>query len=433
MSKGKYAIVISEDAMIYEDLAILKELPAFGSIWDKAAVVKHNRSIYPTLTYPCHTSMRTGCYPDRHGVVNNEQTILTEVSSKWEHFNHVVRVPDIFDCAQKHGLTTASVFWPVTGNHPHINWLVDEYWPQDNTQDEAECFADAGANEETMEIIRSNIRFSRGHARKHPWNDEFINGCACDIIRKFKPNLLLMHPGNVDGYRHDAGVFSQKAVHGLHECDLWLSDILQTLDQAGIRDQTNVFVVSDHGQIDVRGNVHPNVLLRRAGLIDVNPDWTVRDYRAMCKSTGASCQVWLKDPQNKEVWQKTYDLLQAACNEGAYGIEHVYTVEETEKMEHLSGGFSFVLETNGIYSFGNDWREPVIRGVDTSDYKLAHGTHGYHPDKGPQPTMLAFGPDIKAGARVEKARIIDIAPTVATSLGFDMPDTDGRAITEILR
>ena len=433
MSKGKYAIVISEDAMIYEDLAVLKELPAFGSIWDKAAIIRHNRSIYPTLTYPCHTSIRTGCYPDRHGVVNNEQTILTEVSSKWEHFNHIVRVPDIFDRAKAHGLTTASVFWPVTGNHPHIDWLVDEYWPQDETQDEAECFADAGANEATMEIVRSNIHFSRGHARKHPWNDEFINGCACDIISRFQPNLLMMHPGNVDGYRHDAGVFSNKAIHGLHECDLWLSDILQALDQAGIREQTNVFVVSDHGQIDVRGNVHPNVLLRRSGLIDVNPDGSVRDYRAMCKSTGASCQVWLKDPQDKAVWEKTREVLEAACREGAYGIERVYTVEETEEMEHLSGGFSFILETNGVYSFGNDWREPVIRGADTSDYKLAHGTHGYHPDKGPQPTLLAFGPDIRAGARVEKARIIDIAPTVAASLGFDMPDTDGHVVREILR
>ena len=126
-------------------------------------------------------------------------------------------------------------------------------------------------------------------------------------------------------------------------------------------------------------------------------------------------------------------MLEAACREGAYGIERVYTVEETEEKEHLSGGFSFILETNGVYSFGNDWREPVIRGADTSDYKLAHGTHGYHPDKGPQPTLLAFGPDIRAGARVEKARIIDIAPTVAASLGFDMPDTDGHVVREILR
>ena len=108
----------------------------------------------------------------------------------------------------------------------------------------------------------------------------------------------------------------------------------------------------------------------RAGLIQLNPDGTVRDYQAMCKSTGASCQVWLKDPANRDVWQKTRDVLQAAADEGAYGIERIWTVEETRHEEHLDGGFSFVLETNGVYSFGNDWQGQVIRGVDTRDDKL---------------------------------------------------------------
>ena len=92
-----------------------------------------------------------------------------------------------------------------------------------------------------------------------------------------------------------------------------------------------------------------------------------------------------------------------------------------------------MLETDGTYSFGNHWMEPVIRPVDITDYKLAHGTHGHHPDKGPQPALIAFGPDIQPGAVVEKAGIVDIAPTVACALGFDMPGTDGRAVREILR
>ena len=433
MAKAKYAVVISEDAMVYEDLEVLKELPAFGSVWDQAAIIKKNRSIYPTITYPCHTTMRTGCYPDRHGVINNEQTILDEVSSKWEHFNDIVKVPDIFDRAKEHGLTTAAVYWPVTGNHPHIDWLINEYWPQNPGEDEAECYRDSGSNDETMEIVRRNIHHLRGHMRKHPWGEKFINACACDIIEQFRPNLLMIHPANVDGYRHQTGVFSQKVIHGLHECDMWLADIFQAMENAGIRDQTNIFVVSDHGQIDVRGNALPNVLLRRAGLIDVNEDGSIRDYRAICKSMGASTQVWLKDPEDRAVREKTREVLEAARQEGAYGIERIWTAEEIEREEHLSGGFSFVLETNGTYSFGNDWREPVIRPIDVSDYKLAHGTHGHHPDKGPQPTMLAFGPDIRPGAVVEQAGIVDIAPTVAASLGFDMPDTDGRVVEEILK
>ncbi len=431
MSRAKYAVVISEDAMVSEDLEVLSELPTFGSVMKQAAVIRHNRSIYPTVTYPCHVTMSTGCYPDRHGVINNELTNLTEVSSRWEHFHSAVKVPGIFDRAKENGLSTSAVFWPVTGCHPNIDWLIDEYWPQEPSGDIAECFRETGTDERTMEIVRRNIHLLKGHVRQHPWADQFVNACACDIIRSFRPNLLMIHPANIDGYRHETGVFSPKVNHGLHECDLWLSDILQALDVAGIREQTDVFIVSDHGQIDVRGSVQPNVLLRRAGLIDVGPDGSITDYRAVCKSTGASCQVWLRDPLDRAVWERTKEVLEAAREEGAYGISRVYTREETESLEHLSGGFSFVLETDGTYSFGNRWEGPVIRPIDVSDYKLAHGTHGHHPDKGPQPALIAFGPDIRPGTVIDRAGIVDIAPTVAAALGFDMPGTDGKAVREI--
>ncbi len=433
MKTGKYALVISEDAMVYEDLEILRRLPAFGSVWNDAAVVREMRSVYPTITYPAHTTMRTGCWPDRHGVINNEQTILGEVSSKWEHFNDIVRVPDIFDAAKAAGLTTCSVFWPVTGNHPHVDWLINEYWPQEPDGDPVECFAESGTDPDTLETVRRHIHMVLGHQRQHPFFEKFVFACTDDLIREHRPNLTMVHPANIDAYRHETGIFSDKVIHGLHECDVWLADMLQALDVAGIREETNVFVVSDHGQMDFAGSVHPNVLLARAGLIDVDPDGTLKGYRAICKSMGASCQVWLSDPADRALREETFSVLDAARREGVYGIERVFTEEETARLEHLSGGFSFVLETDGRYSFGNRFTGPVLSAADTSDYKTAHGTHGYLPEKGPQPTLLAFGPGIRPGARADRAGIVDIAPTVAASLGLSMPDTDGRVIEEILR
>ena len=60
MGKAKHLIVISEDAMVYEDLAELRQMPSFGQVMKNAAIVKTVRSVYPTITYPNHTSMRTG-------------------------------------------------------------------------------------------------------------------------------------------------------------------------------------------------------------------------------------------------------------------------------------------------------------------------------------------------------------------------------------
>ena len=61
--RSKY-IIISIDALRSEDLDFLKTLTNFSKIIDNGSVVKKVTSIYPSVTYPCHASIITGCYPD---------------------------------------------------------------------------------------------------------------------------------------------------------------------------------------------------------------------------------------------------------------------------------------------------------------------------------------------------------------------------------
>lgn len=433
MGKAKHLVVISQDAMVYEDLALLQTLPVYSKIWDKTAIVKRVRSVYPTITYPNHTAMRTGCYCGKHGIINNEQTILGEVSSNWEFFNDSVKVGDIFDAAKAAGLTTAAVFWPVTGNHKNIDYLVNEYWPQTPEESTCECFLNSGSSPEVIEkVVKPNQHFVENKHRKHPYADQFVYGCACSIIREFKPNLLMIHPANLDSYRHQTGIFTDKVVQGIHELDLWFGDIMKALDDAGILEDTNIFVISDHGQINITRVVAMNAVLASKGLIDVNEKGEIVDWTAMIKSTGASAQVYLKNPECPKAYEKTYEVLKSLVEDGVYGIERVYTAEEVMKEEGLGGKFSFVIETDGYTSFSNDWRRPWVRNIDITDYKFGHGTHGYQPDKGPQPTLVAFGPDIKPGVVIERRPIVDEAPTYAKILNVELPDADGKAIDEIL-
>ena len=429
---SRHVIVISEDALVYEDTRVLKKLPVFQSIWSQAARVKKVRSIYPTVTYPCHTSMMTGCYPDRHGIINNELSNVTELASDWNWFYDKVKVPSIFDRAKENGLSTASVFWPVTGNCPSIDYLIDEYWPQKKGETTEECFAFSGSSKEVIQTCISPNVWMQKH-RIHPYCDEFVCACAADIIRKYKPNLLMIHTANIDGYRHETGLFSRKVTHGLHEIDNWLGWIIKAAQDAGIYEDTDFFIVSDHGQININRVICPNVIFARRGLIQTGEDGKILDYKAMIKSAGASAQVFLKNPADKEAYKQTYEILEEMCREGIYGISRVYTAEEIKEKEHLAGDFSFVIETDGYTSFGGDWREPLVRGFDTTDYRFGHATHGHHPDKGPWPTMIAFGPSIRKGAVLETCSLVDEAPTFAEALGISLENADGRVIREILK
>lgn len=428
-------IVISHDAMVQEDLKLLRTLPEFGRMIEHGARVNTLRSIYPTVTYPVHTTILTGTYPGRHGIVNNELTNVGELSSPWHFFAEDIQVKDdLFTAAKKAGYTTGAVFWPVTGNHPAIDYLVDEYWSQTPDDPLEDVFARSGSSPEVMEkVVLPNLPKLIGVQRQHPASDEFIMGCAADMIRHFAPDVLLVHPAAIDGARHQYGLFGEKVDDSLRDSERWTKMLVDATKAAGVYDQTDFVLMSDHGQMDIKRTVNPNVLLRDHGLIDADADGNMTGWRAYCKSAGMSSQVYVSDPKDPALVKEVYDLLTALAEEGVYGFTQVFTREEIAEKERLDGDFSFVLETDGYTTFGNDWRRPLVRNYDLSDYRFGRATHGYLPDKGPQPTFIGCGPSFRPGAVVERRPMVDVTATFAKLLGLDLPDMDGTPIDEILR
>ena len=60
------------DALCEIDVAYMRTLPNFGSLLERGSLVEEMLPVYPSFTYPCHVSIMTGCYPDRHGISHNE-------------------------------------------------------------------------------------------------------------------------------------------------------------------------------------------------------------------------------------------------------------------------------------------------------------------------------------------------------------------------
>lgn len=429
--KDRHVVVVSVDAMVFEDLEILSKLYAFEPIWDRTARVDRVKSVYPTITYPCHSTMMTGVYPDRHGIINNETLGLCQKSTPWQHERSLVKAKSIFDYAKEAGLTTAAVFWPVTGNDKNIDYLVNEYWPQHGESTE-QCFHDSGSSDEVIEkIVKPNAKLVENRHRKHPYADAFVMAMACDMLTNFKPNLLMVHPANVDAYRHETGLFTQKVESGLHETNMWIAQLVKAADDAGILENTDFFIVSDHGQMNIRRCVALNVLLAEKGLIDVDENGEIRDWVAFAKSGGLSACVYLKNPDSAEDFARTKAVLEELRDSETAGIGEVFTEEEARARHRLGGDFSFVVETDDYTSYANDWTRPLVRPQDNRNYRFGRATHGHLPHKGPQPTLIAFGPRMKPGAVISDANLVDEAPTFAHALGLKMENTDGRVLTEL--
>lgn len=438
----KHLIVVSVDALVYDDLEQAAAFPHFARILNEGALIKRVRTIYPSLTHPAHASIMTGCHAGTTGVVSNEKFIPGALERPWYNDLSDVQCSTIFHAAHAAGLKTAACSWPVTAKGGDvIDYLVPEIMDADIADcadDPIKAFRKVGTTDNVMDIVESAIKLL-GYNNDHPVCDRFEIACAAEIIRRYRPNLLLTHPCYVDNQRHRTGLFSPNVTKALAVTDEWIGMLMDACADAGIADETDIAIVSDHGHLGIVRRMCPNVFLRDRGFIHADDMGNVTSWDAWCASCGLSMQVYLRDPDDKKLYDDVYAALCEMAAEGIYGFGEVLTAEEVDARYSLRGGFSFVIETDGYTSFSDDCVRPAVRQLSSGPvragsmaYRFGHSTHGHMPEKGPQPTFLAMGPSFRRGAVIETGEITDHAPTFARVLGIELPEAEGRAAVEIL-
>ncbi|NLU25046.1 MAG: alkaline phosphatase family protein [Clostridiales bacterium] len=438
----KRIIVLSADAMVCEDVDKLRGLPNFQKYLAGGSEYKNGmRTIYPSVTYPIHVSMSTGCYAGKHQVTSNFNFTTENKNDNWKWFSDAIAVEDIFTAAKKAGYKTAAIAWPVTGCHPSIDYLMDEYWMPEPGDTLCSSFKRAGSSEEMLQILKNNAKYlekdyylgGKKHFMVIPEVDDFIVHVSCDVIRQYQPEVTFIHTGAFDSYRHAHGAFSSYLDKGVEDLDKYIGLLMDACQEAGVAEDTNLFLVSDHGQRDINRAINLNVKLADAGLIELDKDGKVTDWQAYCFSNAMSALVYVKDPANAALKGKVYRVLRDLQSEGVFGIGRIYTAKEAREEEQLYGDFTFVIESDGYTSFGDSAVRPLVQNFDASDYRFGRATHGYMPDYGPQPVFVAKGPDIREGVTLQRGRVVDEAPTYAKLLGVKLPKADGKAIEEILK
>jgi predicted AlkP superfamily pyrophosphatase or phosphodiesterase len=85
--------------------------------------------VLPTVTYPSHTTLITGVWPEEHGILNNQCfDPERKLSGAWYWYADQIKVPTLWSAAHDSGLRTASVGWPVTVDATSIDYDLPEYW-----------------------------------------------------------------------------------------------------------------------------------------------------------------------------------------------------------------------------------------------------------------------------------------------------------------
>ena len=418
---NKKTLVISIDALISDDIPLLETLPNVGPIVKGAAQVRDIECIYPTLTYPCHVSIMTGCYPDKHNIVHNERLQVNVPKPQWNWWYKDIRVKTMLDYAKAAGLSTATVTWPVMAGSA-ADYNIAEIWAATIHDDPTDICTQANspAVAEIFERNKGRLKWMLT-----PEFDNYAEHCGAEIIETFQPDLMFIHFSYVDHQRHQNGVKGEKVNEALRFVDDKIGTLIAALNRQNLLDKTNIVILGDHGQINVSHLFNLNKLFYDRGLIDVNEQGKITGWRMYAQSCAFSAHIHLGPAMDRN---EAAAILKEIQQTYPQEIEKVWTAEEALNQWHMKGDFEFVVEAVTSVSFGKNLTGDLIESVDNSDYKFSVATHGHLPTKGDQPPFILSGPDIKMGVQIQGAKLVDEAPTIMKIYDIVMEDIDGHPL-----
>ncbi|MDR0396628.1 MAG: ectonucleotide pyrophosphatase/phosphodiesterase [Oscillospiraceae bacterium] len=429
MSGQNKLFAICVDALCDIDIDYVKTLPNFGRVLADGSHIRRVKPVYPSFTYPCHVSIMSGVYPDRHGVPHNEMVEPGAEHPPWYRARSMVKVPYLLDHAKARGLSTCALNWPLTAG-ADIDLNMPMTLPLFYEGDPLPFYQGSS----TQALLDR-------YFRKHAWAlsnqraslDLFTMCVALDIIEDYgQPDVMFVKLCDLDSARHEFGVDTVQARQALDWHDSQFGSMLDCLRRHGDIERTNFVVTGDHGQSDVKRVMNFNRVLMENGLLTLDSDGKLSGWDAYCHSVGLSAWIQLRDPNDIGLYDRVYDLLLSLKGDPLFAIDYVFTKMEAARDFHLAGPFDFIIESAQPISFGHDPSAPLFTPTAPGDYKTAPASHGGLPTRSHMTALFASGPSIRRGVEIDSASLVDEAPTMARMLGFDMPDTDGRVLTELL-
>jgi len=330
---------------------------------------------FPSLTFPNHYTIVTGLRPDHHGIINNTMTDaeLGKFSlSKREAVSNGrwwTEGTPLWETAQKHGLKTATMFWP--GSEADIHGEHPDYWmPYDGNMT---------ADQRVDQLLA--------------WLDQ---------PAEKRPTFLTLYFDAVDHAGHDFGPDSPQVNDALRQTDAALTRLVDGLRQRGLLDRMNMIVLADHGMASAPMS-HAVVLDRLIPLdhVDVVSVGVLAGLNPKPGFDFAKIEAQLQKPQqHMTCWDKT-----RVPERFAYGSN-----PRVPKLLCLADV---------------GWRV-VTRESQAKKKKPTQGDHGYD-NQAPQMQALfvAHGPAFREGALVPSFPNVDVYPLMTHLLDLPAAPNDG--------
>ena len=405
------------------------DLPVIRALARDGVEAASGETVFPSVTHPSHTTLLTGVRPLRHGVINNRYA--NRLTGERFHITNLdrtasVKAPTIFDAARRAGLSTAAFFWPETRNDPSIDFNVPEVFTPESRGDITAVPAAVLAELRNAGVPIDDYFRYYGDSFLMGTSDAVLAQAAAHAIRTRKPSLLAIHLLLTDEVQHELGPAHYRAHAALSAADHAVGTLVDAVKAAGIADSTTFIVTADHGfaTIDKKVNLAPIFAdLVKAGAVRLHP------------------QAWSLFVERTQVFDASNHgpALEAAYTK-ALAVAGVTRLVRSSEFHALGiptfDESPFIAGQDFLIGEVDTWLVADASDSSTTRVPLVppRHEHGYLPSHPKMFTSLVLsGRGVRKGASIGHVRSLDVAPTIARLLGIELPDVEGRVLTEALQ
>jgi len=359
---NKKLIIISLDSLSEDDLGHLMVMDNFKTLLPQGTLVTSVTPPFVTNTYPIHTSVITGCYPEKHGVIDNLVYDPGNKKPDWHWYRKYIKTTTLYDQANKDGLKTLSILWPVTAG-ANISYNMPEIFPTKPYQ--SQKFLSLINGSFVMQL-RGYLKYGKKViGKKQPALDNFSIKMLTTTLEKKKPSLALIHLIETDSSKHKYGLKAKRTKESLKRMDKHIGTILNTLNK--IDKNYNIIIFSDHSSLEVKKTIDPNSYLNEIN-IKTPKQKGDKDWEAWFRTCGGTAFLYLKDKDNwalKEIIMEKFNqiiidkpevfrryLNKDEMREGGFLEKAAFGIEAPVGVEYHNDGTKF--SANHGYSNQNE-------------------------------------------------------------------------------
>ena len=252
-------LIIGADGL-RPDLLDSRVMPTVAKLATSGVRCWDHHAVYPTHTRVNMSALATGCNPGRHGIVANTMLVPNATedhivdTSNYQHINALERMggkgavlePTLGDLLAARGerLAVAATSAPgasMLWTHRHLSRMVNpnSVYGIADLYDLREKLGEIPEKESGAQI-----------ARQQYITDAVIRLYLDDPLNR----VILLWFNEPDSSQHYFGLGSPEAMAALQGVDNCVAELLNALESRGLREQFDIFFVSDHGHSTVRAH-----------------------------------------------------------------------------------------------------------------------------------------------------------------------------------